>query len=256
MFSGPLIVAAFVAAGAGAVTFLSPCCLPLVPGFLALVAGTAGAEVSAATSPSGGVRTEIKVPLRRTLAGSLLFVTGFSAVFVAFGAAFGVLGALLGGHQVLLVRILGVLTILLGLVFAGVLSGVPWLERTVRFNRRPQAGLVGAPLVGVLFGLGWTPCIGPTLAAVLTLSLDQGNAGRGAFLAFAYSMGLGLPFIIAAVLFQRGLAGFGWARRHAVAFTRVGGFILVGIGLLQVSGAWTLVMNHLRGWVGGYTTWL
>lgn len=259
IFTGPLLLAVLIAMAAGAVSFFSPCCLPLVPGFLALVAGTAGAEVTEAATADGAhsdVLTNVAVPVTRTLAGALLFVGGFSAVFVAYGAAFGSLGATLGENTQTLTKILGLVTIVLGLSFAGVLTRIPWLQRTVRVNRRPKWGLMGAPLLGVLFALGWTPCIGPTLAAVLTLSLDQASAWRGAFLAFMYSVGLGLPFVIAAVLFQRGLTGFGWARRHAASVMRFGGFMLVTIGILQVTGGWTYVIGHLRGWISGYSIWL
>lgn len=260
VYSGPMLLAILVAVTAGLVSFLSPCCLPLVPGFLALTAGTAGAEVAGVGggTAAGVDVTEVKVaaPLRRTLLGSMLFVAGFSAVFVSLGTAFGALGSLLIEHQMAIARVLGVVTIVLGLAFAGVLRGIPALDRTVRINYRPRAGLVGAPLLGVMFGLGWTPCIGPTLAAVLTLSLDQANAWRGSILALAYSVGLGLPFVVAALLFASGLVGFGWARRHALGVMRFGGIVLIAIGVLQVTGGWTYVMNDLRAWVSGYSAWL
>ena len=256
VFSGSLAVAAVLALAAGAISFLSPCCLPLVPGFLSLIAGTAGMEVSAVPSTGAGTPLDTRVRGGRTLLAGGLFVAGFSAVFVSYGAAFGGLGAALGRNQGSLVRVLGAVTVLLGLSFAGVLRGLPFVQRTVRIRHRPRAGLIGAPLLGAVFGLGWTPCIGPTLAAVLTLAVDQSSASRGAFLALVYSVGLGLPFMVAGVLFARGLAGFGWARRNAGLVMRTGGVLLVVIGILQLTGGWTLAVNHLRGWIGGYNAWL
>src|SRR5580704_15813332 len=203
--SGPLILALPVAAAAGAVTFLSPCCLPLVPGYLSFVTGMAGASRapvkpsgsagsgaadSGAGGPGGGpgasgvavaaparpaAGAAVAAPRSRVVAGTALFVLGFSVVFVAYGAALGGLGHLLTGHARLLTRILGVLTILLGLLFAGVFDRFSFAGRIVRPSARPKAGLAGAPLLGVMFGLGWTPCIGPTLTAVLALSASSGT---------------------------------------------------------------------------------
>jgi cytochrome c-type biogenesis protein len=274
--SGPLILALPVAAAAGAVTFLSPCCLPLVPGYLSFVTGMAGASgsspapaaalvPSASASGADGGRPAVAVaappavvspaaaPRIRVLAGTALFVLGFSVVFVAYGAALGGLGHLLTGHARLLTRILGVLTILLGLLFAGVFDRFSFAGRIVRPSARPKAGLAGAPLLGVMFGLGWTPCIGPTLTAVLALSAASGTAARGALLAFVYALGLGIPFLLVSFGFQLAMRAFAFARRRARLITRIGGAMLVCVGLLEVTGAWSTFMAWLQvHWVSNY----
>jgi cytochrome c-type biogenesis protein len=274
--SGPLILALPVAAAAGAVTFLSPCCLPLVPGYLSFVTGMAGASgassapaVAVASSPSasaaegGGPAVAVAAPPAvvpppaaprvRVVAGTLLFVLGFSVVFVAYGAALGGLGHLLTGHARLLTRILGGLTILLGLLFAGAFDRFSFAGRIVRPSARPKAGLAGAPLLGVMFGLGWTPCIGPTLTAVLALSASSGTVFRGALLAFVYALGLGIPFLLVSFGFQLVMRAFAFARRRARLVTRIGGAMLVCVGLLEVTGAWSTFMAWLQvHWVSNY----
>jgi cytochrome c-type biogenesis protein len=287
--SGPLILAVPVAAAAGAVTFLSPCCLPLVPGYLSYVTGMSGAGAAesgtsqADAQPAaerlagaqavgvqpGGARLAPAAPVSageppvagsalpprsRVVAGTALFVLGFSVLYTSYGLAFGGLGTALRAHQQVLTQVLGALTIVLGLLFAGLLDRFTLAGRIIRPSLRPRAGLAGAPLLGVLFGLGWSPCIGPTLTAVLTLAETSGTAVRGAFLAFVYCLGLGIPFLIVALAFQRGMRAFGFARRHARLITGIGGGMLVLVGVLEVTGAWSAAITWLQiHWVQGYS---
>ncbi|MBA3233655.1 MAG: cytochrome c biogenesis protein CcdA [Propionibacteriales bacterium] len=241
-FDGPMLLAIPVALLAGAVSFFSPCVLPLLPGYLSYVTGLSGADIVA--KGSSGVRG-------RMVTGTLLFILGFSFVFVAVGGAFGQVGYWLVDHQASLMRVLGVLTIVLGLVFAG---AVPWLQRDVRIHRVPAVGLGAAPLLGVLFGLGWTPCIGPTLGAVLSLSGLGGSPTRGAFLAFVYCLGLGLPFLAAAVSYRKMMGAVGWVRRHQMWVMRLGGGMLVVVGVLLVTGIWNSVIIDMKTWVGSFET--
>jgi cytochrome c-type biogenesis protein len=254
---GPLLVAAAVAALVGLVSFASPCVLPLVPGYLSYVAGLAGAGARTtipAPAPAGvgGATTAVRPaldersPRGRMVLGALLFVLGFTVVFVAFGAAFGGLGRLLLQHADVLTRVFGVVTIVMGLAFLGWL---PFLQRTARFSARPVTGLAGAPLLGVVFGLGWTPCLGPTLAAVNSLAYAQATAGRGALLGVAYCLGLGVPFVLVALGARWALGATSFLRRHARTVTRLGGALLVVVGLLLVTGAWTEMMGWLRSWL-------
>ncbi len=236
---GPLLLALPVAALAGLVSFLSPCVLPLVPGYLSFVTGLAGADLAEQTARKG-----------RVLLGACLFVLGFSVVFISGGALFGSFGGSLQAHQETINRVLGGVTVLLGLAFLGL---IPGMQREVRFHALPRAGLLGAPLLGILFGVGWTPCIGPTLGAVLTLAYNQGTAGRGALLTAGYCLGLGVPFLLVAVGFQRSLAAMNAVKRHYALVTRVGGGLLVVIGLLLVSGVWERLMIDMRILVSGFT---
>ncbi|MGA9746651.1 MAG: cytochrome c biogenesis protein CcdA [Nocardioides sp.] len=236
VFSGSLLLALPVAAVAGLVSFFSPCVVPLLPGYLSYATGLSGADLESARRG-------------RMVLGSALFVLGFTFVFVSLGTLSGALGDLLWEHMTVITRILGVVTILVGVAFLGL---VPWFQRDVRIHRVPAVGLAAAPLLGVLFGLGWTPCIGPTLTAVQTLAFAEGTAARGALLSVAYSLGLGLPFILAGLMWRRMLGAVGWIRRHQIWVTRAGGIMLVVVGLLLVTGVWDLWVGGLRGWVGGF----
>lgn len=253
---GSLLLAAAVAALVGLISFASPCVLPLVPGYLAYVAGLTGAQAgtpgSGARQEASGVaepRTTLTTPRdqrRRVTLGALLFVLGFTVVFVSFGALFGGLGRLLYQWAPLLTRLMGVVTILMGLAFLG---GLHWLQRERRITRRPPAGLVGAPVLGVVFGLGWTPCLGPTLSAVNSLAYAEASAGRGAILGLAYCLGLGVPFVLVALGARRALTLSAWARRHAPTVMRIGGILLIVLGVLLVTGAWDSIMMWLRSWL-------
>ncbi|TDD55797.1 cytochrome c biogenesis protein CcdA [Nonomuraea terrae] len=230
--SGSLLLAVPIAVLAGVVSFLSPCVLPLVPGYLSYVTGMSA-------DPKRG----------RLVLGTALFVAGFGLVFVLSGALFGGLGSVMLGNADVITRVLGVLTILLGLAFLGVLPG---LMRDVRIHRVPAAGLAGAPLLGVVFGLGWTPCIGPTLAVVLALGLNEGSAARGALLAVAYALGLGLPFVAAALAYSRALRTFRAIRKHSRLITRIGGGMMVAVGVLLVSGLWGEMIAAMQGLIGAF----
>ena len=249
---GPLLLAAAVAALVGLISFASPCVLPLVPGYLSYVAGLVGTgPATAEPGPAGGggtataTRTDVS-PRTRMVLGAVLFVLGFTAVFVAFGAAFGGLGRLLLQYSDVLNRVFGVITIAVGLGFLGWL---PTLQRTKRLTTRPAAGLAGAPLLGVVFGLGWTPCLGPTLSAVYSLAFTEATAGRGALLGVAYCVGLGVPFVLVALGARWAMGATSFLRRHARSVTRFGGGVLVLVGLLLVTGAWTELMQWLRSWL-------
>lgn len=239
VLTGALLAAIPIAMFAGLVSFFSPCVLPLVPGYLSYVTGMTGTDLAEARRG-------------RMLAGASLFVLGFSAVFVSGGALFGNFGQTLLVHKDVLTKVFGALTIVLGLAFMGFVGGMT--QREFRFHTRPAVGLAGAPLLGVLFGLGWTPCVGPTLGAVNFLAFNDASAGRGALLMMFYCAGLGVPFIVAAIAFRRTLGAFAWVKRHYVWVVRIGGGMLVAVGVLLVTGVWDHITYQMQIWSGSFTT--
>ncbi|QEU92628.1 cytochrome c biogenesis CcdA family protein [Streptomyces kanamyceticus] len=238
VMSGALLLAVPVAVLGGLVSFFSPCVLPLVPGYLSYVTGVGGQDLAEAKRG-------------RMAAGAGLFVAGFTVVFVSATVFFGAIGRTLKEHQDTINTVLGVVMIVLGIFFMGLM---PWLtQREFRFHKRPAIGLAGAPIVGALFAVGWTPCIGPTLASVLALAADGANPQRGAILGVAYSLGLGIPFILAAVAFRKALGAFGWIKRHYAWVMRVGGIMMIATGLLLVTGVWDSMIQQMQVWSNGYT---
>ncbi|RST18245.1 cytochrome c biogenesis protein CcdA [Streptomyces sp. WAC05374] len=237
VFSGALLLALPIAVLGGLVSFFSPCVLPLVPGYLSYVTGVTGTDLADARRG-------------RMTAGAALFVLGFSAVFVSGGALFGYFGWTLQAHRETLTTVLGVLMVLMGIFFLGLM---PWFtQREFRFHRRPVAGLAGAPLLGALFGIGWTPCIGPTLASVNALAANEASAGRGALLTLAYCVGLGVPFVLAAIAFRKALGAFSWVKRHYAWVMRIGGGMMIVTGLLLLTGAWDTLVQEMQGWSAGF----
>ena len=263
---GSLLVAIPIAVLAGLVSFLSPCVLPLVPGYLGFIGGAVAprqtSELVEGRSATGGTRSSSEergddtqrvvmtdaapeAPARgRLVLGVLLFIAGFTVVFVSIAVLGGTLGRFLFEYQDLITRILGLVVIAMGLVFVGAFG---WMQQIARPQVRSNLGLVGAPLLGVALGIGWAPCIGPTLAVILSMAFDSGSAARAALLGVAYSLGLGIPFLLLTL-------GFGWAtrsvsfvRRHIRVVNLVGGGLLIVVGLLMVTGVWTAIMAQLQG---------
>lgn len=227
LFGGGLWLALPIAAAAGLVSFLSPCILPLVPGYLGYVSGVT----------SGAARSR-----RRMLAGASLFVAGFSAVFLLVTVLVGTLGVFVARYSDLITRIAGVVIIAMGIVFIGQVS---FLQRTFKPSWAPRTGLIGAPLLGIVFAVGWTPCVGPTLVAVTSLVLNQGDVGRAFVLGVAYCLGLGIPFLLVAVGFGWVGTSLRWVRRHIRAMNIVGGVLLIAIGVLMIAGVYGLVVHSI-----------
>ncbi|MFM6981931.1 MAG: cytochrome c biogenesis CcdA family protein [Microbacteriaceae bacterium] len=241
IFSGGLIAALPLAFLAGLFAFLSPCVLPLIPGYLAYVGGV---------SLTG---TNTRADRRRALVGMLGFVAGFGVVFISLSIVFGTLGFLLTPWLDLILRVSGVVVIVMGVIFMG---GLPFLQRDVLPGWRTTAGVWGAPFLGIVFALGWVPCIGPTLVAVQTLALDSASLPRAAALGVAYWLGLALPFVLVAVLLQRATSTLNWMKRHIRTINIAGGVILIVIGVLMVSGLWRSAISWLGVTFSGFTLFL
>jgi cytochrome c-type biogenesis protein len=234
--SGSMVLALPVALFAGLVSFFSPCVIPLLPGYLSYATGLSGADLEDARRS-------------RLVTGAVLFVLGFSLVFVLLGSLTGAAGAWLFVHTRQLNVFLGIITILLGIAFLG---GIGFLQRDWRIHRVPAVGLAAAPLLGFLFGVGWTPCVGPTLAAINVLSVNEATASRGAALSGVFALGLGLPFIAAAFAYRRMIRAFAAVRRHQVLVMRFGGVMMIVVGILLVSGWWERLTQWLQGAVLGF----
>jgi cytochrome c-type biogenesis protein len=244
--SGSLLAAIPIAVFAGLVSFASPCVLPLVPGYLGYLSGmSAVSQQSVAVGQVGVLRSTPATPPRRgrLVAGVALFVLGFSSVFIAIGFVTGSLGILIVQWSDRITMIAGVLIIALGLAFVGL---VPALSVERKPHIAPRAGLLGAPVLGFSFGLGWTPCIGPTLGAIVALSVSEASAARGAILATAYSIGLGLPFLAIALGMERSKRVTDWLRRHRLAVQRFGGGLLMALGLAMVTGLWGTLSSRMQ----------
>lgn len=229
LLNGNLILALPIAAIAGLISFASPCVIPLVPGYLTYAAGF---------SKNRG----------KILLGSLLFVFGFTSLFVTYGALFGTLGSSISANSRIISQVLGALTIVMGLIFMGRIN----LMRSFKFSRTTNSGLLGAPLLGFLFGLGWTPCIGPALAAVQTLAIESASAERGSILAVAYCFGLGTPFILSGLYLDKSQRMRKFLAKNGDRISFIGGALLIAIGALQITGAWDSIMNSLRSLITGF----
>ncbi len=229
LFSGFLLAAFPIAILAGLISFISPCVLPLVPGYLSFAAGYSKAK-------------------GRVFLGSILFVLGFSVLFVSYGAFFGGIGARISSNEEVITRVLGVFTILLGLLFMGRFPMAPTFSPKMSTN----GGLIGAPLLGFLFGIGWTPCIGPALATVQTLAFQESSAARGAILSFGYCIGLGSPFIASGLYLDKSEKLRKFLTKRGDLISKIGGIFLILIGIAQLLGLWTDLMASLRSLISDF----
>jgi cytochrome c-type biogenesis protein len=236
--AGSLLAAIPLAFVAGLVSFLSPCVLPLVPGYVAFMTGVAGTNAQGRTKKRS-----------RALVGTLSFITGLAVVFVSYGALFGGVGKVFIEHQRTIQIVMGALVIFLGLGFLGL---IPALQREFRMHHKPTGTIAGAFLLGVLFAVGWTPCIGPALAAVQTMALSEANASRGALLSFTYVLGIGIPFLVVGVFLENSIRAVGALRKHSKLVTAIGGLLLIAIGVMQVTGMWNDLMVSLRVWASNW----
>ena len=229
IMDGFLLTAFPIAVFAGLISFISPCVLPLVPGYLSFAAGFSNAR-------------------GKLFLGSLLFVLGFSALFISYGVLFGELGAQIATNEEVITRVLGVLTILMGVIFLGAFPLMP----TIKPKISTKGGLIGAPLLGFLFGVGWTPCIGPALASVQALAFQESSAVRGAVLSFGYCIGLGLPFIASGLFLDKSEKLRKVLVKSGNKVSKVGGALLIIIGLLQLTGLWTNLMIEMRSLISDF----
>lgn len=234
VLTGPMLLAIPVALLAGLVSFASPCVLPLVPGYIGYVGGMAGAD---------------NARRGRLLLGVVLFIAGFTAVFVLMTAAVTGAGLLLMKYQLIITRVLGALVLLMGLAFLG---AFPFLQRERRVQVSPRAGVLGAPLLGVAFGLGWAPCIGPTLAAVISLAVNEAAPARGIALTIVYCLGLGIPFVLVAFGLRSSRRMLAWLKRHRVGIMRFGGLLLSIIGIMLITGLWNRLTLLMQGLIDSY----
>jgi cytochrome c-type biogenesis protein len=237
---GSMALALPVALLAGLVSFFSPCVVPLLPGYVSYATGLGAAEVVEG-SPRRG----------RMLAGTSLFVLGFAAVFVLTGVVAGAAGRVLVEYRDVIARVLGVVIIVLGLIFAGVLKIG---QRDLRSHRIPAVGVAAAPLIGVVFALGWTPCLSPTLGVVVNLGFNEGTAVRGGLLGFVYALGLGIPFVLAGLAFTKMASAVAYFRERQQLVMRIGGVLLIIVGLLLVTGTWNMLTALLRQWASSFET--
>ena len=229
LLDGFLLTAFPIAVIAGVISFVSPCVLPLVPGYLSFAAGFSQAR-------------------GKVFLGSLLFVAGFSALFISYGALFGELGSRIATNEQSITRVLGVLTILMGVFFLGAFPLMP----TIKPRISTTGGLIGAPLLGFLFGVGWTPCIGPALASVQALAFQESSAVRGAILSLGYCIGLGAPFIATGLFLDKSEKIRKVALKSGNSISKVGGVLLILIGILQLTGLWTDLMIEMRSWISDF----